>query len=195
MNYRKFGRSGWQVSDMAHGLWGMGGWSGSEDKQSLEALQLAVEIFAHAHGLAELLRRTGRGRPGLARRIGTERAARTGAARRTRAARFAGAARHSAGALPAVARRAATRAATRSARGFASASAARAGSAAAGRAALRDRAARNAGARAAAVCAVTGAAAGEHEKRKREPSSLAEFNHFTSVAGARRELCRTSDHL
>ena len=44
MKYRKFGRSGWQVSDMAHGLWGMGGWSGSDDRQSLDALQLAVDL-------------------------------------------------------------------------------------------------------------------------------------------------------
>lgn len=44
MKYRKFGRSGVEVSDIAYGLWGMGGWSGSDDKQSLEALQLAVDL-------------------------------------------------------------------------------------------------------------------------------------------------------
>ena len=44
MKYRKFGRSGWEVSDIAHGLWGMGGWSGSHDRESLRALQLAVEL-------------------------------------------------------------------------------------------------------------------------------------------------------
>jgi aryl-alcohol dehydrogenase-like predicted oxidoreductase len=43
MKYRKLGRTGFQVSDMAHGLWGMSGWSGSEDQQSLEALQIAVD--------------------------------------------------------------------------------------------------------------------------------------------------------
>ncbi|HZR67253.1 MAG TPA: aldo/keto reductase [Terriglobales bacterium] len=43
MNYRKFGRTGVDVSDIAPGLWGMSGWSGSEDKQSLDALQLAVD--------------------------------------------------------------------------------------------------------------------------------------------------------
>jgi aryl-alcohol dehydrogenase-like predicted oxidoreductase len=32
-----------EVSEIAHGLWGMSGWSGSEEKQSLEALQLAVD--------------------------------------------------------------------------------------------------------------------------------------------------------
>ena len=43
MRYRKFGRTGIQISDIAPGLWGMGGWSGSDDKQSLEALQLSVD--------------------------------------------------------------------------------------------------------------------------------------------------------
>src|SRR5256885_14834584 len=44
MKYRKFGRSGLEVSDIAHGLWGMGGWSGSNDTESMAALQLAVDL-------------------------------------------------------------------------------------------------------------------------------------------------------
>jgi len=44
MKYRKFGRSGIEVSDVAHGLWGMGGWSGSRDDQSMAALQLAADL-------------------------------------------------------------------------------------------------------------------------------------------------------
>ena len=44
MNYRTFGRTGWQVSDIAVGLWGMGEWSGSKDAESLKALQLAVDL-------------------------------------------------------------------------------------------------------------------------------------------------------
>jgi aryl-alcohol dehydrogenase-like predicted oxidoreductase len=44
MKYRKLGRTGFEVSDMAHGLWGMSGWSGSEDKESLAALQLATDL-------------------------------------------------------------------------------------------------------------------------------------------------------
>jgi aryl-alcohol dehydrogenase-like predicted oxidoreductase len=44
MKYRAFGRTRLEISDIAHGLWGMGGWSGSEDRQSLEALQLAVDL-------------------------------------------------------------------------------------------------------------------------------------------------------
>ena len=42
MKYRKLGRTGFQVSDIAHGLWGMSGWSGSDDQQSLDSLQLSV---------------------------------------------------------------------------------------------------------------------------------------------------------
>ena len=44
MKYRKFGCSGIEVSDIAHGLWGMGGWSGSNDTESMAALQLAVDL-------------------------------------------------------------------------------------------------------------------------------------------------------
>jgi len=44
MKYRKFGGSGIEVSDIAHGLWGMGGWSGSNDTESMAALQLAVDL-------------------------------------------------------------------------------------------------------------------------------------------------------
>jgi aryl-alcohol dehydrogenase-like predicted oxidoreductase len=44
MQYRKLGRTNFEVSDIAHGLWGMSGWSGSEDRQSLDALQLAVDL-------------------------------------------------------------------------------------------------------------------------------------------------------
>jgi aryl-alcohol dehydrogenase-like predicted oxidoreductase len=43
MKYRKLGRTGFEVSDVAHGLWGMSGWSGSDDSESLQALQVAVD--------------------------------------------------------------------------------------------------------------------------------------------------------
>jgi aryl-alcohol dehydrogenase-like predicted oxidoreductase len=44
MKYRKLGRTGFEVSEMAHGLWGMSGWTGSDDKESLTALQLATDM-------------------------------------------------------------------------------------------------------------------------------------------------------
>src|SRR5580700_3824348 len=43
MNYRKLGRTGFDVSDISYGLWGMSGWSGSDDRQSLDSLQLSVD--------------------------------------------------------------------------------------------------------------------------------------------------------
>jgi len=44
MKYRKLGRTGFEVSEIAHGLWGMGDWPDSNDRQSLEALQLAIDL-------------------------------------------------------------------------------------------------------------------------------------------------------
>jgi aryl-alcohol dehydrogenase-like predicted oxidoreductase len=44
MKFRKLGRTGFEVSDIAHGLWGMSGWSGSDQQASLRALQLAVDL-------------------------------------------------------------------------------------------------------------------------------------------------------
>ena len=44
MKYRNLGKTGFAVSDIAHGLWGMSGWSGSEDSKSLRALQQAVDL-------------------------------------------------------------------------------------------------------------------------------------------------------
>jgi aryl-alcohol dehydrogenase-like predicted oxidoreductase len=42
MKYRKLGRTGFDVSDIAHGLWGVSGWTGSDDAESLEAMQSAI---------------------------------------------------------------------------------------------------------------------------------------------------------
>ena len=44
MNYRRFGRKGWMVSELGYGMWGMGGWTGSNDDQSKQALQRSVEL-------------------------------------------------------------------------------------------------------------------------------------------------------
>lgn len=43
MQYRTFGRLGWPVSEIGYGMWGMGGWTDSDDEQSRQALQLAVD--------------------------------------------------------------------------------------------------------------------------------------------------------
>ena len=44
MRYRTFGRTGWRVSDIGYGMWGMAGWTGSDDDESLHALQRAVDL-------------------------------------------------------------------------------------------------------------------------------------------------------
>jgi aryl-alcohol dehydrogenase-like predicted oxidoreductase len=44
MKYRRLGRTGIAVSDIGYGLWGMSGWTGSDDKESVESLQLAVDM-------------------------------------------------------------------------------------------------------------------------------------------------------
>jgi aryl-alcohol dehydrogenase-like predicted oxidoreductase len=44
MRYRKFGRLGWEVSEIGYGMWGMGGWTGSNDEESMTSLQRAVDL-------------------------------------------------------------------------------------------------------------------------------------------------------
>lgn len=44
MNYRRFGRTNWQVSEIGYGMWGMGGWTGSDDQESMQSLQRAVAL-------------------------------------------------------------------------------------------------------------------------------------------------------
>jgi aryl-alcohol dehydrogenase-like predicted oxidoreductase len=44
MRYRRFGRTGWEISEIGYGMWGMAGWSGSEDAESLASLQRAVDL-------------------------------------------------------------------------------------------------------------------------------------------------------
>ena len=44
MKYRKLGRTGWEVSEIGYGMWGMGGWTGSEDEESRRSLQRSVDL-------------------------------------------------------------------------------------------------------------------------------------------------------
>src|SRR5690242_21606104 len=44
MNYRTFGRTGWQVAELGYGMWGLAGWTGSDDDESLQSLQLSVDL-------------------------------------------------------------------------------------------------------------------------------------------------------
>jgi aryl-alcohol dehydrogenase-like predicted oxidoreductase len=42
MRYRTFGRTGWRVGEVGYGMWGMGGWTGSDDIQSRASLEAAI---------------------------------------------------------------------------------------------------------------------------------------------------------
>jgi aryl-alcohol dehydrogenase-like predicted oxidoreductase len=44
MNHRTLGRTNFEITEIAHGLWGMGDWTGSDDTQSLAALQLSADL-------------------------------------------------------------------------------------------------------------------------------------------------------
>ena len=44
MNYRRFGRIGWTVAEVGYGMWGMAGWTGSADDESLRALDRSIEL-------------------------------------------------------------------------------------------------------------------------------------------------------
>lgn len=58
MRYRKLGRTGFDVSEIGHGLWGMGGWTDADDAASRTALKLAIgggvtffdSAFAYGNG-------------------------------------------------------------------------------------------------------------------------------------------------
>lgn len=44
MIYRTFGRTGWPVSEIGYGMWGLAGWTGSEDAETSASLDRAIEL-------------------------------------------------------------------------------------------------------------------------------------------------------
>ena len=48
MRYRTFGRTDWSVSEVGYGMWGIAGWTGSDDAESLGSLQRAIEMVRGA---------------------------------------------------------------------------------------------------------------------------------------------------
>ena len=44
LRYRRFGRTNWQVSEIGYGMWGMAGWTGSDDAESLRALDRSIAL-------------------------------------------------------------------------------------------------------------------------------------------------------
>jgi aryl-alcohol dehydrogenase-like predicted oxidoreductase len=81
MNYRRFGRTGWMISEVGYGMWGMAGWTGSADQESLRALDRSIELgcnffdtaWAYGDGHSErLLGETLRSHPGRRLYIATK---------------------------------------------------------------------------------------------------------------------------
>jgi aryl-alcohol dehydrogenase-like predicted oxidoreductase len=44
MNYRSFGRTGWSTSEIGYGMWGLAGWTGSDEPEYQQALERAVSL-------------------------------------------------------------------------------------------------------------------------------------------------------
>ena len=63
MRYRRFGSTGWEVSEIGYGMWGMAGWTDSNDDESLASLQSSVDLgcnffdtaYAYGNGRSESL--------------------------------------------------------------------------------------------------------------------------------------------
>ncbi|RAJ79109.1 aryl-alcohol dehydrogenase-like predicted oxidoreductase [Chitinophaga dinghuensis] len=73
MEYRVFGKTGWKVSEIGYGMWGMAGWTGSEEKEVNIALDRSIELgcnffdtaWGYGEGLSEeILNKTIRRHPG-----------------------------------------------------------------------------------------------------------------------------------
>lgn len=44
MKYRKLGKTNLKVSEIGYGMWGMAGWTGSDDTESIDSMQKAVDM-------------------------------------------------------------------------------------------------------------------------------------------------------
>ncbi|NIG56011.1 aldo/keto reductase [Chitinophaga sp. Cy-1792] len=73
MEYRVFGRTGWKISEVGYGMWGMAGWTGSEEAEVNRALDKSIELgcnffdtaWGYGEGLSEeILNKTIKRHPG-----------------------------------------------------------------------------------------------------------------------------------
>jgi aryl-alcohol dehydrogenase-like predicted oxidoreductase len=61
MQYRRFGRTNWKVSDIGYGMWGLAGWTGNDQQEIERSLDRSVELgcnffdtaWAYAAGKSE----------------------------------------------------------------------------------------------------------------------------------------------
>ncbi len=52
MQYRKFGRTKWQVSEIGYGMWGLAGWKETDQSEVLKALEKSVELGCNFYDTA-----------------------------------------------------------------------------------------------------------------------------------------------
>lgn len=44
MNTRRFGKTNWAISELGYGMWGLAGWTGSDQNEVEKSLELSVEL-------------------------------------------------------------------------------------------------------------------------------------------------------
>ena len=44
MRFRTHARTGWDISEIGYGMWGLGGWTGSDDRETMQALEESVTL-------------------------------------------------------------------------------------------------------------------------------------------------------
>jgi aryl-alcohol dehydrogenase-like predicted oxidoreductase len=52
MQFRRFGRTNWQVSEIGYGMWGLAGWTGADQAEVMKALDRSVELGCNFYDTA-----------------------------------------------------------------------------------------------------------------------------------------------
>lgn len=52
MKFRRFGRTGWNVSEIGYGMWGLAGWTGSDSNEVMQALDRSLELGCNFYDTA-----------------------------------------------------------------------------------------------------------------------------------------------
>jgi aryl-alcohol dehydrogenase-like predicted oxidoreductase len=63
MEYRRFGKTNWQVSEIGYGMWGLAGWTGNDGSEIQRSLARSIELgcnffdtaWAYAEGKSEMI--------------------------------------------------------------------------------------------------------------------------------------------
>jgi aryl-alcohol dehydrogenase-like predicted oxidoreductase len=52
MKFRRFGRTGWNVSEIGYGMWGLAGWTGTDSDEVMQALERSIELGCNFYDTA-----------------------------------------------------------------------------------------------------------------------------------------------